>query len=63
MTQSVLKVVLKGEDWTFTKKYLMYEPYKNDEDDEVVKRCLDDARDCLKVTPEDAEFKTSKVVR
>lgn len=62
MTQAILTVILKGEDWTFKKKFLVYEPFKNDEDDELVKRCIDDAKDCLKITAEDAEFKTSKII-
>lgn len=63
MSQSILTVILQGPDWTFKKKYLMYEPYTNDEEDEVVKKCISDAKECLKITPEDAEFKTSKVIR
>lgn len=63
MTQSVLKVILKGDDWTFTKKYLMYESYALDEDDQYVKPCIDDAKECLKVMATDAEIKSCKVLR
>lgn len=63
MSQSVLKVVLKGEDWTFTRKYLMYETYNLDENDPHVKTCLDDARECLKLIPDDEVFNIAKVVR
>lgn len=63
MSAKVLKVILKGEDWSFVKKYLIYEEVVLDEGSEHVKRCIDDARDCLKITPDDAEVKSSLVLR
>lgn len=60
---TTLKVVLKGEDWGFYKKYLVYEAVTLNEECETVQKCLDDAKDCLKVTADDAEFKISQVVR
>jgi hypothetical protein len=63
MSASVLKVILKGDDWTFTKKYLMYENYALDEEDEHVKPCLEDAKNCLKIFATDAEIKGGKLIR
>jgi len=63
MTHSVLTVICKGEDWTFRKKFNLYDEYKNDENDPVVAECIKAATDCVKDTPDDVEFKTSKVVQ
>lgn len=63
MTHSVLTVICKGEDWTFRKKYNLYDEYKNDETDPVVSECIKDATDFVKATPDDVEFKTSKVLK
>lgn len=60
---TTLTVILKGEDWTFRKKYLVYETVTLDDDCEVVQKCKKDAEDHLKVTPEDLEYKTSQVVK
>lgn len=63
MTHSILSVILKGEDWTFRKKYQLYDEYKNDETDPVVAQCIKDAEDFVKGTADDVEFKTSKVLK
>ena len=63
MTHSVLTVICKGEDWSFRKKYNLYDEYKNDETDPVVAQCIKDATDFVKATPDDVEFKTSKVLK
>ena len=63
MTHSVLTVILKGEDWSYRKKFNLYEDYKNDEHDPIVSECIQKAQATVKDTPEDIEFKTSKVIR
>jgi hypothetical protein len=63
MSAKVLKVILKGEDWTFAKKYLLYDEVILNENSERVQECIQDARECLKVTAEDAEVKASLVLR
>lgn len=60
---TTLKVVLKGEDWGFYKKFLVYEPVTLNEECESAAKCLEDALSCLKITPDDVEFKVSQVVR
>lgn len=63
-TPTTLTVILKGEDWTFRKKYLVYETVTlDDEECEIVKQCKKDAEDHLKVTASDLEYKTSQVVK
>lgn len=63
MSAKVIKVILKGEDWTFNKKYLIYDEVILDEEADKVKECIKDAQDCLKITADDAEVKTSLVIR
>lgn len=63
MSAKVLKVILKGDDWTFSRKYLVYDEIKLDREDPKVGECIKDARECLKVTPEDEEVKCSMVNR
>jgi hypothetical protein len=63
MSHSVLTVILKGEDWSHRKKFNLYEDYKNDENDPVVSECIQATRNAVKETPEDVEFKTSKVIK
>lgn len=63
MAAKVLKVSLKGEDWTFTKKFLIYDELILDEEAEEVRACIIDAKECLKITPDDAEVKCSLVIR
>ena len=63
MSAKILKVILKGEDWCFTKKYLIYEEVVLDETSDLVRKCMTDARECLKITPDDEEIKTSLVLK
>ena len=63
MTHSVLTVILKGEDWSYRKKFNLYDDYKNDENDPVVNECIKTAQNAVKDTADDVEFKTSKVIR
>ena len=63
MALKTLKVVFKGEDWTFTKKYLVYEDVALDESSDQVIKCIQDAKECLNLTPDDAEVKGSLVIR
>lgn len=60
-TASTIKVIFKGEDWKYTQKFLVYGDVKLDRDDPTVKECLDAARNCLSVIPEDEEIKCSLV--
>jgi hypothetical protein len=63
MSCVVLKIVLKGEDWSFNKKYLIYDEITLTEDHPQVKSCIADAQSCLKLTADDAEIKTSLVIK
>ena len=60
-TAKTLKVILKGDDWTFSHKFLVYGEVKLEREDETVATCIQDARKCLTVTPEDEEVKCSMV--
>lgn len=63
MTHSVLTVIMKGVDWSHRKKFNLYEDYKNDENDPIVRECIETTRNSVKETPDDIEFKTSKVLK
>lgn len=60
-TASTIKVIFKGDDWKFTHKFLVYGDIKLDREDPTVKECLDTARNCLNVIPDDEEIKCSLV--
>jgi hypothetical protein len=63
MGTTELKVLFKGEDWTFNKKFLVYEDFSLKDEDPKVQECIKDAQDCVKLTPDDVSFKITKVVR
>ncbi len=56
-TVKVLKVILKGDDWTFSHKYLIYDEIKLEREDPVVRGCIQDARSRLKMEPDEEEVK------
>lgn len=58
-----LKVILKGDDWTYSQKFLVYDEFKLEREDPVVYNCIKLARECLKVDPEDEEVKCSMVCK
>jgi len=63
MAATTLKVILKGEDWTFTKKFLIYEKVILDDYDPVVADCIQATKNLLNVPAEDAEVKSSLVLK
>jgi len=63
MTAVEMKVIFKGEDWTFSKKFLVYDALSLDEDDKQVKECIQDAEGCVCLTPSDVSLKISKVIQ
>lgn len=63
MNATELKVVFKGEDWTFNKKFLVYEEFTLKDQDPKVQECIKDAQDCIKLTPEDVSFRITKVLQ
>ena len=63
MSVAELKVVLKGEDWTYTQKFLIYEEFSLSEEDPFVGKCIKEATNSVKLTPEDISFKINKVIQ
>lgn len=63
MPVPTVKVILKGEDWTFTKKYIIYDEIIMHEDTDKLAACIKDARECLKISADDCEIKSSMLVR
>jgi hypothetical protein len=70
MGVKVVKVILKGggesDDWTFTKKYLIYDKLLLDEEDKECKECLDDAKNHLNplvATIEKVELRPSMIIQ
>lgn len=63
MSATELKVVFKGEDWTFNKKFLVYEEFTLSDQDPKVQECIKDAQDCIKLTPDDVSFRITKVIQ
>jgi len=61
MIAKTLKVIAKGEDWTFARKYLVYGDVMIDDKDPEVIKCIEDATQCLKVTADDIEVKCSMI--
>ncbi len=60
-TVKVLKVILKGDDWTFSNKYLVYDEIKLEREDPVVMECIQDARNHLQAEPEEEEVKFTMI--
>lgn len=57
----VVKIILKGDDWTFTHKYLVYDQFKVEREDPVIQECIQNARGCLSMQPNDEEIRCSMV--
>ena len=60
-TAKTLKVILKGDDWTFSHKFLVYGDIKLEREDPVVQECIVNATKCLTVTAEDEEVRCSMI--
>ena len=61
MSAKVLKVILKGDEWTFSTKYLVYNEFQLDNSDPVVQEHIADAKAKLTVIPEDVEVRCTMV--
>jgi len=63
MSAKIVRVICKGEDCNFSKKYLIYNDFTLEHSDPVIKECIDDSRKCLNFIPEDVEVKCSMVTK
>ena len=58
-----LTVTIKGEDRTYKQKFLLYEEFKWDENDTVIKQCVDEALLSAKIEPDDIKVRALLVLR
>ncbi len=62
MPVPTVTVILKGEDWRFSRKFLIYDQVVLDEDSDQIAKCIADAKDCLKISADDCEIKTTMII-
>ena len=52
-----LTVILKNEESSFRQKFNLYEEYKLTDSDQVVKRCIEEAKNNSKIQPDEVVVK------
>lgn len=58
-----LTVTIKGAEQTYKQKFLIYEDFTFDENDSVIKKCIDEALANAKIDPEDIKVRALLVVK
>lgn len=52
-----LTVVLKDSDRTYRQKFLIYEEYTTNENDPIILKCIEEAKENFQGHPEDIQIK------
>lgn len=55
--QTELTVILKNDDSTYKQKFCLYDAYKFQVDDEIVKDCLEQAKNGAKFSPDEINIR------
>lgn len=58
-----LTVTIKGEERSYKQQFLLYEEFKWDENDPIIKQCVDEALSNAKIEPEDIKVRALLVLR
>ncbi len=58
-----LTVTIKGDEQTYKQKFLLYDEYQMNEEDPIVKKCIDEALANAKIEPDDIKVRALLVVR